>query len=256
MKRQTFKVPNRLICDDRLSPSARKVGVVLYAHRNHLGVVYKSQEMLGELSGLCPATVRKATEELSAAGYVTAAPTRRYLEQKHRVVYGRKVYQLSLGFQGGYTLVPRAVVARRDDLTPAAFLVCMGLFVAAGNRRRAFPSLTKLSALVGVTVRTVCRALEQIKRLPWIVAQLCKKRSGAYAASSYHFADVAPEVELLQVCDVLTEAACPAEQLADTGRTSGFRRLLRTLILRAGEVLGKFFPPGGVLTNLANRVRT
>ena len=113
-----------------------------------------------------------------------------------------------------------------------------------------------IQSMLNTRTTDVAGSLEQIKRLPWIVAQLCKKRSGAYAASSYHFADVAPEVELLQVCDVLAEAACPAEQPADVGQVSGFRCLLRTLILRAGEVLGKFFPPGGVLTNLANRVKT
>lgn len=249
MKRNTFKLPNRLVCDPRLSPSARVVGAVLYAHRNALGLCTKSLDALAALSGCCAATVRKATEELSDAGYITAARTYRYLPRKHRVVYGRKAYQVSLRFQGGYTLIPRELLARKDELTPAAFLVCLCLAVAAGNRRRAYPSISVIGRMVGIARSTVCRALSQIKLLPGILVLLCQKRNGSFAASSYHFTTVLMGREAAAVPE---GPELLAGQGAAMRKTRRIGNILRNFIVTARAALRNLFSARGVVPFLAN----
>lgn len=245
-RRRTFKIPNRLVCDQRLSPSARKLGAVLYAHRNALGFCCKSLSALSSLSGLCPTTVRKAAIELSDAGYITTARTYRYLARKGQLVYGRMAYQVSLDFQGGFTLVSRDIFSQQGDLTPAAFLVSLCLLVAAGNRRRAFPSISLLVRLAGIARSTVCRALLQIKSSSSLLVRLCRKRNGAYAANSYHFTTV------------LTAQAAPngpgqtMQQDTAEPHTRGMRSILRTFIVKLKDALHNLFPERGVVPFLAN----
>lgn len=245
--RNTFKLPNRLIRDPRLSPTARKVGAVLYAHRNALGFCTKSLDALASLSGLCAATVRKAVEELSAAGYISAARTYRYLPRKGRTVYGRMAYQVDLRFQGGYTLIPRDVLAHQEKLTPSAFLVCLCLLAAAGNRRRAFPSISRIAALAGVARSTVCRALLQIKSLSWLLVRLCRKRTGAFTANSYHFATVLTGTAETDLTAVPGAAGSEARRTKD---------VLHAFIVKLRAALRNLFSPRGVVPFLANYVKT
>lgn len=242
-RRNTFQLPNRLIRDTRLSPAARKLGAVLYAHRNALGFCSKSLRTLSGLSGLCPATVRKAVEELSDAGYITAARTYRYLERKDRAVYGRMSYQVDLSFLGGYTLIPRDILARMGKFTPAAFLVCLCLLLAAGNCRRAFPSISQISRLAGIARSTVCRALLQIKAVSWLLVRLCRKRSGAYAANSYHFATVLAGT---------VEPNLNAEQGAAGSDQRRTRGVLHAFIVKLRSALRNLFSGKGVVPFLAN----
>lgn len=250
-RRNTFKLPNRLIRDDRLSPAARKLAAVLYAHRNALGFCTKSAAALSALSGLCPATVRRAVEELSGAGYLSAGRTYRYLARKGRVVFGRMAYQVRLSFEGGYTLIPRDLLAQRAELTPAAFLVCLCLLMSAGNRRRAFPSISRLSRLAGIARSTVCRALAQIRSVSWLLVQLCRKRTGAFAANSYCFTTV-----LAPNQTAVLEPNPSSAQGAAEARSRKPRGGLRTLILKLREGLRKVFSPRGVVPFLANYVKT
>lgn len=248
-RRNTFKLPNALITDERLSPSARKVGAVLYAHRNALGFCKKPLSDLAARSGLCPATVRKAVEELSGAGYISVSRTYRYLPRKGRLVYGRMAYQLRLGFEGGYTLIPRELLAQQGDLTPAAFLVCLCLLAAAGNRRRAFPSIARLCRLAGLAHSTVCRALVQIRSLPWLLVQLCRKRTGAFASNSYHFTTV---LAANRTNEAVLEPNLTAQQdtaAPEPRKTSG---VLHTLIVKLRTALRKLFSGEGVVPFLAN----
>lgn len=256
MKRpNTFKLPNRLIRDGRLSPSARKVGAALYAHRNALGFCRRSLDSLAGSSGLCPATVRKAVDELAQAGYLSTQRTWRYLRRKRRVVYGPTAYQLSLRFHGGYTLVPRELLGQCGGLTPAAFLTALCLLQFAGNRRRAFPSIAQLHRAAGLARSTVCRALRQLKATAWLLVLLCRKRTGAFAANSYHFAAV---VRTDRAANATVPAAGPdaAERgLRNTPdvKTSG---VLHTLILKLRAAARKLFSARGVVPFLANKVRT
>lgn len=188
-KELTFKVPNALICDAALSLSARKVGAVLYGHRNALGFCKKSIRDIAAIAGLSPATVGKAVDELQRAGYVMSARTYRWSRKRQRMVYGKKVYRCDLHFAGGYTHIPRTLL-QEHGLTSAAFCVMLYIYQAAGNRRRAWPSITKISRAVCVSRSTVCRALLQIRKLPSLQVQLCRKTNGAFSASSYHLVKI------------------------------------------------------------------
>ena len=245
-RRNTFKVPNRLIRDDRLSPSARKLGAVFFAHRNALGYCRKSLDALSGLSGLCPATVRKCVEELSALGYIAAARTCRYLERRGRSVYGQTEYRVALDFEDGYTLIPRELLLRQRGLTPSAFLLCLCLLMAAGNSRRAFPSISRLAQLAGVARSTVCRALLQLKAVPWLLVQLCRRRRGDFAASSYHFVTVQSEAQPVQAPTPIPEADAP-----EIGEPKPVG-ILHTLIVRVRRALRKLFSREGVVPFLAN----
>lgn len=251
MKRNTFKLPNRLVWDVRLSPSARKVGAVLYGHRNALGFCCKSLEALGTLSGCCITTVRKATEELADAGYISMTQTYRYLPQKGRRVYGRKVYQVNLSFQGGYTLIPRDMLnlAQRDGLTASTVLVCLALCVEAGNSRRAYPSISRIGRMVGIARSTVCRALLQIKALPEILVLRCRKRNGSFAASSYHLTTVLAPNQA-----VAANESVPTIQQGAAGWR--IQSILHNFILRVRRGLRNLFLGQRVDRKLTNLVKT
>ena len=266
----TFKLPNRLICDGSLSPSARKVGCVLYAHRTALGFCRKSFDALAALSGLCPATARKAVEELSQAGYLSFGRTWRYLQRKRRVVYGPTAYQLSLDFEGGYTLIPRDLLEQSAGLTHAAFLVCLCLLRCAGSSRRAFPSISALQRAAGLARSTVCRALQQLKSQAWLLVLLCRKRSGAFAANSYHFATVLTGPQAAAPCDPRRDNLARsrrggAEQRRCPGDPQGVCKerkesmgwsSLHASIIKLRQTARKLFSRLGVVPFLANIVKT
>lgn len=249
MKHNTFKLPNQLICDVRLSPSARKVGAVLYAHRNAFGFCTKSLASLAALSGCCAATVRKATEELADAGYITAERTYRYLPRKGRFVYGKKSYQVNLRFQGGYTQIPREILSQMDGLTPSAFLIFLCLRMAAGNSSRAFPSISKIERLAGIAHSTVCRALHQIKAMSGILVLLCRKRNRTFAASSYHFTTVLTSDQTVSFAGVPEPIFKQGAAEENQGRMF---QILHTLIVKAREKLHNLFLGQRVVPFLAN----
>ena len=147
-KFRSFKLPNPLICDDTLSYSARRVGTVLYGHRNHFGLCHKSQDLLAKYAHCSADTVRKALEELERAGYITRYRNHKYSVELGRVVYDRNTYVCDLAFRGGFTMVPRHILDW--DLTPGAFSVCLFLCLQAGNGTRAFPSLRKIGGMLGM----------------------------------------------------------------------------------------------------------
>lgn len=195
MKRNTFKLPNQLVLNVNLDFTTRKVGAVLYGRRNAFGFCTKSLESLATLSHCSVSTVRKAVKQLSDAGYVHFSRSYRYLPRKGRMVYGPMAYQVDLSFDGGYTLIPRDIFeeAINSELTASSVVIMLSMLVAAGNQRRAWPSISRIERMVGAVRSTVCRALRQIKSMLGILVLLCRKRNGSYAASSYHFTTVLTE---------------------------------------------------------------
>lgn len=190
MKRfSKFKYPNKLFFDERISRAAKVVGGVMYASRNALGVCRKSYKELGELAGVSSDTVLKAVKELESTGYVTKANTHYYNRGQGKVVRGKNLYTCNLNvLREGYTFLPREVF--RNGLTISQQLVYISLYITAGNRRRAFPSIREMSEASGCCRSTICEALKVLKKLPELMVRLCKKRSGAFAASSYIFVTV------------------------------------------------------------------
>ena len=252
-KRSTFKMPNRLICDDRLSLSARKLAAVLYARCNVLGYCHKSLEQLAALAGCSISTVRKNTQELEQAGWITSKRTYIWSEQLGRRVYGKKEYQLVPLPKKGWTFIPRDFLANNAGLEPSAFVVGLYLYVAAGNReRRAYPSISKIAAAVGVAARTVCRALHQIRCMKDFLVTHCQRLRGDFTSNNYHLCTVIPVAQ--------AEAIAP---LGAKQRTTGMgvesARIsapLHAFILCLRKGLHKLFSGLKAMTNLANIART
>lgn len=186
----TFKVPNRLILDGSLSFSARRMGAVIYGHRNALGACRKSLARLSALASCSIATARKALEELERGKYITRYRNFRYDEKLNRMVYDKYTYHCDIRFDGGYTLIPRTLFGH--ELKNSTFALCLYLYLRAGNGTRAFPSLNRTSRELWMAVSTVCRALKALSLAGVILAQLCIKANRAHANNSYFFLCVSP----------------------------------------------------------------
>lgn len=192
MRFSKFKYPQKLFRDQRLSKAAKVVGGMMYAYRNALGVCRKSYKELAGLAGVSSDTVLKAVKELEAAGYVTKSNTHYYSQTKGKVLRGKNIYTCDLNvLREGYTFLPREVF--QNGLTISQQLIYISLYVTAGNRKRAFPSIHDMSKASGCCRSTVCEALKVLKKLPALLVHLCKKRNGAFAASSYNFVTVIAE---------------------------------------------------------------
>ena len=184
-----FKLPNKLFRDLNLSRAARLVGSVLYAYRNAFGVCRKSGSELAELARISPDVISSAVQELQRAGYITVSGSSYYSESKQHVVQGKNVYTCNLNvLQEGYTFLPREVF--RPRLTISQRLVYISLYVAAGNQRRAFPSISRLREMTGCARSTICKALQALRQLPELLIRRCQKRNRAFSSNSYHFCTV------------------------------------------------------------------
>ncbi|MEA4993939.1 MAG: helix-turn-helix domain-containing protein [Oscillibacter sp.] len=183
-KRQLFRNPNRLLCDETLSYSARRVGTALYSHRNRLGQCILSLTYLARRASCSVPTVRKAVEELERAGYISHCKSLQYREEIGRVGYGRTTYSCLLSVTEDYTLLPREIFGW--SLSHGAFCVCLCLFQQAGNADRAFPSIRRIGRLLGMGCATVCRALGAVRKLRAILVLRCKRRNRVFSSNSYY----------------------------------------------------------------------
>lgn len=183
MKKNTFKLPNQLIMDQRLSFSSRHIGAIFYSRRNALGVCRKSLVQLSALSGYSKVTVLKAVKELEAFGYLKITYSHTFRKEIGCVCNDRNTYHLNLKFSKGYTLVPRT--ALEQPIKDSAMVMYLYLFVAAGNRNRAWPSIRKISKAIGAAASTVCRALQKLKCLQGFFVEHCRAKSGSFCANSY-----------------------------------------------------------------------
>ena len=180
----SFKVPNRLIMDFSLSFSARRMGAVLFSRRNHLGACRRSQASLAKLAECSVTTARKALQELEDAGYITRSQNHRYNETLGRLVYDQYTYHCDLRFHGGFTLVPWNLFGH--PLKSSAFVLCLYLYLQAGNKYRAFPSLNLICKDLGIGKATVCRALRELRDIGRIYSEFCIKVNHAYSYNSYY----------------------------------------------------------------------
>lgn len=250
MKKQlTFKVPNALICDGLLTLTARIVATVLYAHCNPLGCCHKSLARLAALSGCSVSTVRRTVQELEEAGWINARRTYVWSRRLGRRVYGPTEYSVKPLPRKGWTCVPRGYL-KNTGMTPAAFVIGLYLYMAAGNReRRAFPSISKIAAAVGVAERTVCRALRHIRWLKEFLVTHCRRLRGDFAANNYH------------LCRVISvagrESALPGTKQRTTKPGAESETLKRSplsaLIVRLKQGLCNLFSRVRVLTKSADK---
>ena len=180
----SFKVPNRLILDGTLTFSARRMGTVLYSRRNVFGSCRRSLAALAKLAACSVSTARKALDELVAGGYITRCKHFKYSEKQSRLVYDQYTYHCDLRFQGGFTLIPRDLVGH--PLKSSAFVLCIYLYLQAGNTTRAFPRLKEICENLNMSKATVCRALKSLGAAGRVYVQHCIGLNRAYRANSYH----------------------------------------------------------------------
>ena len=243
-KIQKFKMPNDLICNQALSLTTRKVAAVLYAYCDMYGVCSKSIRELAGIAGVAPGTVRKATKELSETGYISIKKNYHYDTRKSRLVRDRSSYTCNRRFQDGYSLIPYSLL-RHTDLTAGTFVVCLFLHQAAGATGRAYPSISKIMALVGVANSTVCCALRALKNLPGFFVQLCKKINGAFSSSSY----------FITTAITAMQKRLDNDQSAANGKPKGKMSFVHALIVVAAEAVCKPLSKIGVTRFLTHQER-
>ncbi len=209
--RSFYKCPNALPTDDRLSYTARAVGCTLFAFSNALGFCKKSYAELAKLANCSPSSAKEAVMQLAEYGYISYATQKRYVEAIKGVGYGKNAYSVNLNLlRDGYTLVSRD--SFRYQLKSAAFIIYLAILIAAGNGKRAFPSISKLQKMSGAARSTVCAALRLLKRLTSLLVQLCVRRNRTFAANSYHIVGQTPAAASrpLMVNEVSAASTCPS----------------------------------------------
>ncbi len=241
MKRSYFRCPNRLIRDARLSFTTRRVGCILFAYSNALGTCRKSYQDIARLAAVSVPTVVEAVRTLAQYGYLSFETTRRYYSALQGVGYGKTIYSLNPAvLREGYTLMDRR--SFRYDLPASAFVLYAVVLMFLGVRKRAWPSISQLQKAAGAARSTVCAGLKLLKRLPTLFVQLCMKRNGAFAASSYRPANVCRP-----------SASPAAETAASAGAqahpSSSFYCTIKTRLLQG---LKRIFSWWGVVRNFAN----
>lgn len=187
MKKKMFKLPRQIICDASLSLTTRKVAAVLYAYCDSNGYCRKGIRELASLAFCDEKTVMKATDELAAAGLLSIRKSTRYDSEREMVVNDRNTYTLLLAFSQGYGLIPYTLLAASySALTPAAFVVCLYIFLTAGAKHRAYPSIRRIRSAVGIAKSTVCLALGKLKDFTTLcLIQFCRKANMALSCNSY-----------------------------------------------------------------------
>ena len=251
--RSYFRCPNALLRDDRLSYTARRVGVVLFAYSNARGECRKGYTELARLAGVSTATAVSAVRALAECGYLTVSTTKRYCKAILGVGYGRNSYALNLStlerkqgdaMKQGYTRVRRDVL--RYELTDSAFVVFLVVLSYQGQNNRMWPSIAELQKAAGTVRSTVCAGLKLLKKLPTLIVQLFQKENGAFAANSYK-----PAIAF----------AAPASNaaLTATAADDGFRSLpyVHSTIKRLlTQGLKRIFSSRGVVRNLVIKIIT
>ncbi|MFR1595507.1 MAG: hypothetical protein ACLSU2_07795 [Oscillospiraceae bacterium] len=200
MRKSYFKAPNSLICNDALSFTARRVGMLFFAYCNALGGCRKSYEAIAALARCSVATAVKAVRELQEAGYIAVKNTKYYSGKLERTVYGKNTYTVNLALlQQGYTIFNRAIFSQ--ELTDSAFIVFCAVVICAGNEHRAFPSISALQKKTGAVRSTVCAGLRLLKAIKTLLVQLCIKKNREHSRNSYHICKAAEGNYAAASCD-------------------------------------------------------
>lgn len=183
-------IPNRLIDDVELPHIAKQIAVVLiFAARNSIvrGITIRR---FAKLCHCTTGTVQKRLSTLEQKGYIAKHRSYRYSLSLGRCVYAANEYELTLPTEGGYTLIPRSILRRK--VTGSYFTVMLCLYRRAGRDGRAYLSIrytagTRKDKLggCGVSKASVCRALQLLKKLRFLISLPCERRRGDLSCNSY-----------------------------------------------------------------------
>lgn len=196
MKGQKVKVPYRINQDAGLSYTARRVYCALCCF--HLRAVHRGGRLLKTYSEIAAMsgirdekTVAKAVRELSDAQYIEVREHGYWDEERQSVRRGTNEYIMLpvSGSERCYVWVP--VKLLRAAISPAAFAVLLYLLYKQGANNRAYPSLRRgFQRIVQkngkpMPRKTICAALEQLKKCVILVILACVKRNNASSMNSY-----------------------------------------------------------------------
>ncbi len=183
-----FKLPNSVILDENLYYSSKRVLAAMLAYSSRHGMLRKTTAELAALSQCSPDTVRHALEELERRGYLRKIRTYRFSPSMRRKIYAANAYKLRKKLlEGAYTLIPRRLL--RANTTHAQFVVALHLYMSAGRKGRAFPSLRLIAKRLSMGKATVCRAVQALWRSQTVLRNRCRKGNRAYSCSTYYPTD-------------------------------------------------------------------
>ena len=184
-KNSYVAVPNTIITDPELYPSTKRVYVAMLAYKSRKGTLHKTVSQLAVRSHCSPSAVQQAIAELTSRGLVQRSRRYRYSAVLKRKIYASNTYTLAKrDLSTGYTLIPRSLLTR--ELTHAAFLVALYLYMTAGRKGRAYPSLQHIADALYLAKSTVCVAIDALRLLQEFYRYHCRKENHAYSCNSYY----------------------------------------------------------------------
>ena len=196
MSRKSYVVvPNVLIMVPG-SSAAKRLLVALLGYsmpRRKKGVsvrsTSRSYKELRELSGIqSDTTLHNAIRQLVEMKILKCINHYAYSYARERMERTRNVYELDAAYlrhlsdQGGYALIPRALLSCK--LTNAQFAVALLLYKLAGSRGVARPSIRQIAAMLGIAKSTVCLALRCFREMQLFI-RILRKYVGRHGGTGY-----------------------------------------------------------------------
>lgn len=181
MSNYKIKLPNKIIKDQRLSYTAKKVAAAIYALHNVSYTV--SVKSLCSKTQLSEATVYTALNALEHFKYIQRTRHYEYSKKLHRVVFGRNSYVCLVTTASDFTLVPFSIFSRK--ITAGTFALLLFLRYVAGNTNRAFPSYNFINKHFGMSRSWMRECLALLASLKMIYREHCKTFRGCFASNSY-----------------------------------------------------------------------
>lgn len=184
-------IPNQLIFDDALSPSAKRVFLALATyHWSCKGKIRKPIRFIAERAGVSMTTARTALLALERAGYIARYRRYKYSHAHACVVYAVTEYAVyGLDAKQDYTLIPYTIARQllASHVTHATLTVFLGLACKQGmNNPHAYPSLRRLANDAGLAKSTVCLAIPVLSRLQFIAKNRCRNRTNRFSCNCYY----------------------------------------------------------------------
>ncbi len=183
-------IPNKLIFDTTLSPSAKRVFLALLTYHWEGRRIRKPIRFIAERAGLSYTTARTAILSLVDAGFVTQYRRYEYSHAHGRAVYATsEYYLLGCNEKKNYTLIPYTIARQllASHITHATFLVWLGLACKQGqNHSHAYPSLRNFAEEASLSKSTVCCSIRVLFAVQFIGKNHCINRTKRYSCNCYY----------------------------------------------------------------------
>lgn len=194
--KQRVRVPAQILTWP-VGYTSRKVYVALLvfqlrAQRHGCRRILKTYEEIAALSGVKNVkTVANSVRELADAGYIEVKANMYWSEDLKMLYRGTNEYTIipMAAMDTGYIWLPVRLLAAH--ISPAAFTVLLFLLMKQGRNTRCWPSLRRGFQSIcqkngkAMPRKTICAALEQLRRCLMLIVLPCCKRNTARSMNSY-----------------------------------------------------------------------